>query len=134
MSQVYSVSLIGLKFKDERGVKEALHRKIASDTENNRANYSLGHYFGELGLDPENACHLLRMIFGGWDARLDHINWEGREWLTCGFNASYGWESIMMEAFEDIAPYLQDGVELNIDVDEGVDHAIVKDGRAVWTS
>ena len=131
MSQVYSI-LLGVKFIDEEGAKNALQRKIASDTDNRRANYSLDHYRKDLGLDLDNVHDLVRMIFGGWDAKFYDVKWNGSQCHSSGFNASYGWESVMMESFEDLAPYMQAGSFLNIDVDEGVDYAVVKDGKAVW--
>jgi hypothetical protein len=40
----------------------------------------------------------------------------------------------MRDAFEAVAPFLEDGSEIVIDIDEGVDHGVVKDGQAVWLS
>ena len=128
MSQVYSISL-KFEFLSIECAKDALQRRIAKGREE-RVNYSLDHYKGDVGLDLDNVHDLVRLFFGGWDANLR----EGLEpgWLHAGFNASYGWEDVMMTAFEDIAPFLDDGSEIVIDVDEGVDHGVVKDGSAVW--
>ena len=132
MGACYSVSLIGLKFKDEQGAKKALQDKIARGEEEH-TNYEIPH-FEALGKSTDKLEDLLAIFFAGWDAKLDHINWEGREWLTAGFNAGYGWEGVMMDAFEDIAPFLEDGSEVQIYPDSGCDHGVVKDGKVEWVS
>ena len=128
MSQVYSISL-KFDFLNENLAKQTLQQKIARGPEEH-INYGLDHYKNDIGLDLDNVHDLVRLIFGGWDARLHEDGEPG--WLYAGFNASYGWEDVMMTAFEEIAPFLEGGSALIIDVDEGVDHGIVKDDQAVW--
>lgn len=48
-----------------------------------------------------------------------------------GFDASYGWESVMMEMFEILAPFLEDKSEMYIYPDEDYDHLTVKNGKYV---
>ena len=128
MSQVYDISL-KLGYLSTECAKQALQHRIAN-AEREHVNYSLDHY-RDIGLDLDNVHDLVRMIFGGWDAKFDEFSEPG--WLEAGFNASYGWEAVMMDAFTSIAPFLEDGSEIIIDLwDEGRDHAIVKDGEAVW--
>ena len=128
MSQVYSISL-KFDFLNEKLAKQVLQQKIARGREEH-INYGLDHYKNDIGLDLDNVHDLVRLIFGGWDARLhDHVE---PGWLYAGFNASYGWESVMMTAFEDIAPFLEDGSALIIDVEEGVDEGVVKEGQVEW--
>ena len=57
----------------------------------------------------------------------------GRKWIRYenGFDASYGWESVMMEMFELIAPYLADGSELYIYPDNDYDHLLIKNGKCI---
>lgn len=129
MSQVYSVSLIRLQYKDREGAKNALQQRIAKGAEE-RVNYSLDHYRDDIGLDLENVDDLVRMIFGGWEARLEPGSIPG--WLTAGFNASYGWESVMMDAFEAMGPFLEETAEVYIDVDEGYDRGRVINGKVEW--
>lgn len=129
MSQVYSVTLFGFKFKDEEGAKKAVQRRIARGQEDH-VNYSTDHYTKDLRLDLDDMGDLLRMIFAGWNGTWNMVDRPG--WKSAGFNAHYGWEGVMMTAFEDIAPFLEEGAELTIDVDEGRDYGVVRDGKAVW--
>lgn len=48
-----------------------------------------------------------------------------------GFDATYGWESVMMEMFEELAPVLEDGSDLFINCDDGVDVLVIKDGKCI---
>ena len=48
------------------------------------------------------------------------------------FDASYGWESVMTDMFQSVAPMLEDGSELLVYPDEDYDHITVQDGAAVW--
>jgi len=131
MSQVYSISL-KFDYLNKDLAKNAIQRKIARGPEEH-INYDLGHYKDDIGLDLDNVHDLVRLIFGGWDAELDSTTLPGYDgWLFSGFNASYGWEHVMMTAFEDIAPFLEDGSHLIIDIDEGVDEGVVKDGQVEW--
>lgn len=44
---------------------------------------------------------------------------DGFKAFSNGFDASYGWETVMEQAFEVMAKYLEDGSELSLDMDEG---------------
>lgn len=54
-------------------------------------------------------------------------------WTTYsnGFDATYGWESVMMEMFEELAPVLEDGSDLFINCDDGVDVLVIKYGKCI---
>ena len=47
------------------------------------------------------------------------------------FNASYGWERIMMEWFEVLAPFLANGSQMLIYPDEDYDKLVIKNGKCV---
>ena len=55
-----------------------------------------------------------------------------KEWEYADFNAYYGWEGVMMDAFEEIAPYLTEQSEIKIYPDSGCDHGIVRNGKCEW--
>jgi len=55
---------------------------------------------------------------------------EGFKAFNSGFDASYGWEMVMEQAFGVMAKYLEDGSELCLDMDEGSRDFTVKDGKA----
>ena len=53
-------------------------------------------------------------------------------WFSSGFDASYGWEAVMITCFEHIAPLLRDRSKIWIYPDSGSDILEVKDGKAIW--
>jgi len=128
MGQCYSVYL-KVRFTDEEGAKKALQQKIARGAEE-RTDYSLDHYKGDLGLDLDNVHDLVRLFFGGWKARFDET--ADSDWVTADFDASYGWEYVMMDAFDIMAPYLEDGSSIEIYPDSGKDICVVCDGAPCW--
>lgn len=128
MGQTYDVNL-RVRFKDEQGARKALLAKIG------RANEEKVLY-GERGLramgfDLDNDIwDLMSVFFCGWGQRLKET--ANKDWLYSGFDASYGWERVMMEAFEEIAPYLEEGSEIKIYPDCGPDHGVVNNGEVNW--
>ena len=52
---------------------------------------------------------------------------------TADFDASYGWENVMQEMFEAIAPALEDGSCLEVYPDNWKDTMVVKDGKVEFT-
>ena len=123
MGACYSVNL-KVKFTDAEGAKDALQRKVARAQEDH-TNYNLG-------LDLDSLKGLLQVFFGGWDARLRPAVGKDGIYLTSDFDASYGWESVMMDAFDEMAPYLEERSSIKIYPDSDYDHAVVKGGKAVW--
>ena len=129
MGQCYSVE-IKARFRDEDGAKKALQAKLDRHEEDH-VNYNLDHFTGELGLSTDNLHDLMGIFFGGWGGKLTPCP-EPDEWEYADFDASYGWESLMMDAFEEIAPYLADGSEIKIWPDSGYDHGTVRNGKCSW--
>jgi hypothetical protein len=52
--------------------------------------------------------------------------------MCADFDASYGWEGVMMDAFEVIAPYMADDSVIKIYPDSGCDHGTVIKGKCKW--
>ena len=125
MGQTYSIHL-KLKIKDEKGLKKALSDKIARGEEE-RTNYSLDHC-RDIGVDTDTLDGLLQVIFGGWNAGLKPAP-NGT--LESDFDACYGWEDVMMDAFDEMAPFLEDGSSLKIYPDTSYDLQIVEGGKAI---
>ena len=131
MGQCYSVQIKAV-FRDEDGAKKALQAKLDRHEEDH-VNYNLDHFTGELGLSTDNLHDLMGIFFGGWKGKLETAPAPGyRDWLFADFDASYGWESLMMDAFEVIAPYLADGSVIEIWPDSGCDHGTVRNGKVEW--
>lgn len=127
MGACYEVTLKA-KVKDEKGAILALNEHIKNDK---RTNYSLDKY-AEQGVTTETFDDLMRIFLAGWKGQEVRISKEdGLTVYENGFNAHYGWESVMIEMFETLAPYLEDGSELLIYPDHSYDKLIVKNGEYV---
>lgn len=51
---------------------------------------------------------------------------------SSGFDASYGWETVMLEMFKYISESLEDKSEIVIYPDSGRDRIIIKNGKAIY--
>lgn len=144
MGQTYSVYL-KLKVKNQDAAVKALQQKIAKGEEEH-TNYSLEHY-KEIGITPDTLEGLLKIIFGGWKGilekkenrwnvkleKLEPFN-DGFDHYSADFDCCYGWENVMMRAFDALAPALEDNSQIDIYPDSGVDTAIITNQKAVWIS
>ena len=67
------------------------------------------------------------------DTRIECYHFpEDRCWES-DFDASYGWEIVMVEWFKYVAPYHVDGSELYIAPDTDWDELIIKNGQCIQT-
>ena len=127
MSACYYVSL-KVKVLDEQGAIKALNEHIANDK---YADYSLDLY-AEQGITTETFDDLMRIFLAGWKHQEVTITPKRiYTYYENEFNASYGWEIVMMDMFKVIAPYVKDGSELLIYPDTDYDKLIIKDGKCV---
>ena len=128
MGACYYVKL-KVKVKDEQGAILALNEHIKNDK---RTDYSLDKY-AEQGITTETFDDLMRIFLAGWKGQEVEITKEknGFTKYVNGFDASYGWESVMMEMFDTLAPYLKDGSEFLIYPDSDYDKLIVQNGVSV---
>ena len=129
MGQCYSVEL-KVRFTDEQGAKKALQAKLDRHEEEH-VSYNLPHFTDELGMSLDSLHDLMGIFFGGWNGRLTPAP-DDREWEYADFDACYGWEGVMTDAFETIAPYLADGSVIKIYPDSGCDHGTVRNGKCKW--
>lgn len=127
MGQTYAITL-KVEFLNKELAAAALRAKL-SRAEKEHVNYCLDHYRDELGIGTERLEDLLKIFFGGWYGNLR----EQDDGSYCPFfDASYGWEGVMMDAFDLIAPFLVDGSEIEIYPDSGCDLAYVENGESIW--
>lgn len=126
MGQCYSI-ILKVKFSDDAGAVKALKNKI-SHADSEHTDYNLNHY-KELGVGTDSIGDLLKIFFGGWYAKLEDCG-DGE--FTSDFDCPYGWEGVMMDAFDEIAPYLHNGSYIKIYPDNGCDYGKVVDGKVVW--
>lgn len=127
MGQTYDVNL-RVRFKDEAGAKSALFAKIGRANEEHVIYDMQGLRLK--GFDFEKIWDLMSVFFCGWGEKLKETANKG--WLYSCFDASYGWENVMMDAFDKIAPYLDDGSEIKIYPDSGCDYGYVENGEVIW--
>ena len=130
MGAVYSIHL-RIKVTDRTSAAEALRTKIARGDQE-YTSYSLEHY-QSLGVGTDSLEDLLKIFFGGWEAKLESS--KGNKGFTkydSAFDASYGWEGVMIRAFKEMAPYLEEESSIRIYPDSGVDYGRVKNGKVIW--
>ena len=126
MGSCYSVSLKA-KVTDEKGAIEALNRHIRTDK---RADYSLEKYAAQ-GIGTETFDDLMRIFLAGWKHQEVSITEEdGFRIYSNDFNASYGWEAVMIRMFHLLAQFLDDQSELLIWPESSYDLLVVADGKA----
>lgn len=116
MGMCYTVNLT-LKYKESHEETVKVFMRNATDT------YVPGV--------PEDATivEMIRMIF--FDIKGKRTTVDGIVTLEghADFDASYGWDSVMSEWFESLAPMLQDGSELEDFPDNGYEKLYLKDGK-----
>ena len=127
MGACYSVTL-KVNVLDIPGAIKALNDHITNDT---RSNYSLEEY-AQHGITTETFDDLMRIFLAGWPGQAIDIQYDD-EFTTYenGFNASYGWECVMMDMFETLAPFVADGSDFYISIDNDYDKLVIKNGKCV---
>lgn len=127
MGACYNVTL-KVKVNDEQKAIVALNEHIRNDK---RTDYSLEAY-AKQGITTKTFDDLMRIFLAGWkyqEVKIDKSN-EFTVYSN-NFNASYGWESVMIEMFETLAPFLQDNSELLIYPNNDYDELIIRDGKYI---
>lgn len=124
MGACYSVNL-KVNILDEDGIVKALNKHIIDDV---RTNYSLDKYAAQ-GITTETFDDLMRILLANNQGEVS-IDKEDKFTIydSC-FNASYGWEGIMMDWFEIMAPFLADDSQMLIFPDTDYDKLVVKNGK-----
>lgn len=122
-SVTVKVSLTNLKDAEER-----LQKKILQDT---KTDYNIEKYAADrIGIDKFD--DLMRIFLAGRKKSSFMINHKnGWTYYINDFDASYGWESVLMDMFRVLVPDLMDGSEILIYPDEDYDHLKVKGGKCI---
>lgn len=128
MGQCYTTYL-KVRFNDEDGAKKELRNKISRGREEH-IGYDVEGLVAKHGYDLDNMSDLLSVFFSGWGTRLKR-DYRDTDIRVADFNASYGWEDVMIETFSIIAPFMEDGSWMKIYPDSDYDHLVVKGGKAV---
>jgi hypothetical protein len=126
MGACYSVTL-KVNVLDEQGAIKALNEHIANDT---GVDYSLDKYATK-GITTETFDGLMKILLADLQMEVS-IYQQGKFTIyESDFNASYGWERVMMEWFEVLAPFLSNGSQMLIYPDEDYDKLVIKNGKCV---
>lgn len=126
MGACYSVAL-NLTIADEKACVETLCNKIKNDSE--KVNYNL-ELAEKLGLSTDNLADLICIFFGGCNlSSRPHLFEDNRIEYYSDFDASYGWGSVMYDAFTLIAPFLKNGSKISVYPDESYWNLIVENGK-----
>ena len=129
MGAVYYVEMT-LKVKDAFTAANMLRDKISNDEINGFADYNLIHA-AENGLYLTSLENILSIILADDSGTCAVKNPDGSISISNDFNASYGWEGILIDIFKRISTYLEDGSEMYIFPDSDYDHLIIQNGRAI---
>lgn len=128
MGSCYYVKL-KVKLKDEEKAIKALQDKI-SRADKEHINYGFDSCLKNKNYDLNVFDDLIKVFLVEHqnDFTIEHTKKEFTRYIS-GFDASYGWENVMIEMFAEIAPYLEDKSKLYIDCDDGWDEFVVADGK-----
>jgi len=135
MGACYSVAL-SIKVKNEKEAIEALKNKLARGKDE-RTNYHEDEWQEKTGRKLNTLENLIRIFLcdrnNGMFLVYENKKKEGFTVYDNGFDCCYGWEGVMMEMFEEIAPYLEDGSTFYIEPDNDYDLLEIKDGKVIQT-
>ena len=126
MGASYSVDLT-VSLTDEQRAAEIV-RKFIQDS---NAEFHLDD-FNAIGIGTGTFDDLMRIVLAGWEStpvKIEQID-DYRKYSN-DFDASYGWESVMIEVFEALVPVLRDGSTLDLSADNAYVGYAVTDGKLV---
>lgn len=129
MGSVYSIRA-KLKFKDKKKAIKILQDKINRGKEEH-VDYGLDTYRKSDNLDINDIDDLVSVFLGSGDMfDIENLD-DGWTVYDNGFDASYGWEDVMIEMFEELESVLEDNSDLYIDCDDGIDLLIIRNGKCI---
>ena len=138
MGACYSTSAI-FKVEDFDGLRNKLVSIIRDGKETDRygfVNWCIEERLGTTPIEDVSIETLLRLVFTGFNQN----NSDTVEAAICGgysigagFDASYGWDWVMCDVFEDICPYLADGSWLYVEPDDYYYEYECRDHKSVLT-
>jgi len=134
MGQCYSVTL-RICVRDEKGLIEAMKKQIEKgENEKPGTRYNLLEHAIDCNVYPYSLDAYIVSTFVGWQHDYyEKVFRKGYAVYYSDFSCCYGWERVMIEMFEVMAPYLTDRSSLTIYPDNDYDKLIVKNGVAIQT-
>ena len=124
MGAVYCITS-KIKIKDEKDFIS----KGKEFIETYKANFGLEKQ-AQLGNTTENVRGIIGIVFVDLGGSLFTYKEDGAQIsFSSGFNASYGWERVMIDFFEAVSSTLEAGSKLTIEPDSGFDVlTVLEDG------
>lgn len=126
MSASYSVDLT-VSLTDEQRAAEIV-RKFIQDS---NAEFNVDA-FNAIGIGTDTFDNLMRIVLAGWEStpvKIEQID-DYRKYSN-DFDASYGWESVMIAVFKALVPVLRDGSTLDLSADNAYVGYAVTGGKLV---
>lgn len=124
MGAVYDVH-VELSYQDEDAVV-ALMNDYIDENEGSRINFGVDS-FAEQGITRDSVSGLMPAFL-----TMRGMVESDPGVFDASFDARYGWERVMTDMFEYIAPALDDGSIMEVYPDSGRDVLEVQGGEAVW--
>ena len=130
MSACYSVTL---KIKGVKNEAAAIARLKEFIVNEKNTDFGLDDFKG-IGVTDDTLDGIIQIVLAGWkDSPFKKSQEEGGVIrFDNGFNASYGWESVMIDFFNALGLYLDDGSSFYISVENDYDEAVVRQGAVIW--
>lgn len=141
MGDCYSVELrVKLRKSTKTDMQKLLRQWMRDETKGTDVCAGVDWHLAEYrrhGIRPDSFAGVCKILLAFHQGDASHVvDEEGFDLFRSGFNASYGWNSVMIEAFFKMAWALEDGSYLEIDRDEGRETYEIKvndEGEAeVW--
>ena len=130
MSACYSVTL-KVRLLDEQGAIKALQDKIARGPQECTC-YCLDNFKAQ-GVGTDTFDDLVRIFLAGWKETPYGKTQDGDFTVyTNDFNASYGWECVMLDLMEELEHFVADGSFIRIYPDSGCDLGKIENGQLIW--
>lgn len=140
MGDCYSVELrVKLRKSTKSDMQKLLRQWMRDEAKGTDARPGVDWNLAERrrhGIRPDSFAGICKILLAFHQGDARHVvDGEGFDLFRSGFNASYGWNSVMVNAFLKMAWALEEGSYLEIDRDEG--HEIYKtkyddDEMEVW--
>lgn len=104
-----------------RSLQEYIKKDAGTD-------YDLESYAAD-GIGTENIDDLMKIFLSDRKRQRITITDSG-EWknYSADFNASYGWESVLIKMFKILGVYLANGSQLDISIDNDYDGLVIRNG------
>ena len=89
--------------------------------------------YAEQGITTEAFDDLMRIFLAGWKGQEVKVRADNDCFKVYenSFNASYGWESVMITMFEEMSYCLENGSEFLIYTDNDYTIGVISDGRCM---